>query len=75
MMQSDNDISALELLREEMQTDEIHLKVNAIHRLKIVIMTVGPTNMTQLMTFLDGLIGTEDDEVLFAIAEELGQTW
>lgn len=36
-----DDINALELLKEEMQTEEINLKVNAIHRLKTVIMTMG----------------------------------
>ena len=35
-------INALALLKEEMQTEEIHLKVNAIHRLKTVILSIGP---------------------------------
>ena len=35
-------VSALGLLKEEMQSDEIHLKVNAIHRLKTVILSIGP---------------------------------
>jgi hypothetical protein len=35
------DINALELLKEEMSTEEIHLKVNAIHRLKIVVLYLG----------------------------------
>lgn len=35
------DINALDLLKEEMETEEIHLKVNAIHRLKTVIMCIG----------------------------------
>lgn len=39
-------INALALLKEEMQTEEIHLKVNAIHRLKTVILSLGP-NETQ----------------------------
>jgi len=28
-----------------------------------------------LLPYIDKLIGTEDDEVLFAIAEELGKIW
>jgi hypothetical protein len=36
------DINPLDLLKEEMITEEIHLKVNAIHRLKIVVMVLGP---------------------------------
>ena len=34
-------INVLSLLKEEMQTEEIHLKVNAIHRLKTVILSIG----------------------------------
>ena len=34
-------VNALGLLKEEMSTEEIHLKVNAIHRLKTVILTIG----------------------------------
>ena len=36
------DINALDLLKEEMETEEIHLKVNVIHRLKTVILSLGP---------------------------------
>ena len=35
-------VNALTLIKEEMQTEEIHLKVNAIHRLKTVILSIGP---------------------------------
>jgi hypothetical protein len=35
------DINALDLLKEEMETEEIHLKVNVIHRLKTVILAIG----------------------------------
>ena len=34
-------MDALSLLKEEILTEEIHLKVNAIHRLKTVILTIG----------------------------------
>lgn len=48
------EIDALGLLKEEMQSEEIHLKVNAIHRLKTVILSIGiqATN-TDLITYLD----------------------
>jgi serine/threonine-protein phosphatase 2A regulatory subunit A len=71
------DFNALELLQEEMRTDEVHLKVNAIHRLKTVILSIGVEESSKKMTeYLEGLIKTpEDDEVLFAIAEELGKCW
>lgn len=35
------DTNALELLKEELETEEIHLKVNVIHRLKTVILCIG----------------------------------
>ena len=82
------DINALELLKEEMETEEIHLKVNAIHRLKTVILCIGvdetikklipyleSKNNNQILSKNAGLIEKEDDETLFAIAEELGKVW
>ena len=48
------EIDALGLLKEEMTSEEIHLKVNAIHRLKTVILSIGiqETN-TSLISYLD----------------------
>ena len=67
------DVNALSLLKEEMQYEEIHLRVNAIHRLKTVILSIGDKDTKeQLIPYLGELIYTEDDEVLFAIAEEIG---
>jgi serine/threonine-protein phosphatase 2A regulatory subunit A len=43
------DINALELLKEEMSTEEIYLKVNAIHRLKIVVLCLGPSDTQNLL--------------------------
>ncbi len=36
-----DDINALDLLKEELETEEVHLKVNAIHRMKTVILSIG----------------------------------
>ena len=36
------EINALDLLKEELTTEEVHLKVNAIHRMKTVILSIGP---------------------------------
>lgn len=70
------EINALELLQEEMKTDEVHLKVNAIHRMKTVMLSIGiELTKTNLVEYLETLVKTEDDEVLFAIAEELGNVW
>lgn len=67
-------INAIDLLKEEMQTDEPHLKVNAIHRLKTVSMAISREDYrNQLVPYLDQLIDKECDEVNFSIAAELGK--
>ena len=40
-------VNALALLKEEMSSEEIHLKVNAIHRLKTVILSIGAPETVQ----------------------------
>jgi len=66
--------NGLTLLKQEMQNEEVHIKVNAIHRLKTVILSIGKEDtLAQLIPYIDDLIKVEDDEVLFAIAEELGK--
>lgn len=48
------DINALELLKEEMETEEIHLKVNAIHRLKTVMLCIGVEDtLKKLIPYLE----------------------
>lgn len=66
-------INPIDLLKEEMDHDDVAIRVNAIHRLKtIVVLTGGETFKNQILPYLESLIKKEDDEVLFAIAEELG---
>lgn len=66
-------IYAIDLLKEEMNYDEVHLKVNAIHRLKTVSHAVSREDFrNQLVPYLDRLVNSECDEVLFSIAAELG---
>jgi len=68
--------NGLYLLQQEMTNEEIHIKVNAIHRLKTVIVSIGePAVISQLIPYIEELIKSEDDEVLFAIAEELGNVF
>lgn len=72
-MDAENGIS---LLQQEMALEEIHLKVNGIHRLKTVILSIGLDDVINtLIPYLTGLISFEDDEVLFAIAEEIGKVF
>jgi hypothetical protein len=33
--------NGLQLLKQEMTNEEIHIKVNAIHRLKTVVLSIG----------------------------------
>jgi len=66
-------INPIEFLKEEMESDEIAFRVNAIHRLKTIVTLVGGEQFkNQLLPYLESLIKKEDDEVLFAIADELG---
>merc|ERR1711990_1416149 len=66
--------NGLSLLKQEMACEEIHVKVNAIHRSKTVILSIGEQEtVQQFIPYLNELIKTEDDEVLFAIAEEIGE--
>jgi serine/threonine-protein phosphatase 2A regulatory subunit A len=68
--------NGLSLLKMELQNEEIHIKVNAIHRLKTVILSIGKEDTVSiLIPYIDELIKTEDDEVLFAVAEELGNVF
>ena len=68
-------MDALILLKEEMRNNEIENQINAIHRLKTVILSIGANKMnTELVPYLQELIQEEDDELLYAIAEELGVT-
>lgn len=47
-------LDVMQLIKEEMQTEEIHLKVNAIHRLKIVALTLGQQEVeTTLLPYID----------------------
>jgi len=67
-------VNVIDLLKEEMQTDEAHLKVNAIHRLKTVANALSRDDFrSQLVPYLDALAEEECDEVLFSIAAELGE--
>ena len=57
-----------------MVNEEIHLRVNAIHRLTTVIYSIGnEATVSKLIPYLTELIDQEDDEVLYAIAEEIGK--
>ena len=47
--------NGLTLLKQEMQNEEIHIKVNAIHRLRTVILSIGlDETIATLIPYIDG---------------------
>ena len=55
-----NPESALDLLREEMQNEETFLRVNAIHRIPILSVVIGPDNVkNQLLPYLNSTLSLE----------------
>lgn len=73
-------LNPLDVLKEELDTDDVAQKINAVHRMRIIATIMGPEGIRSvLLPFLDStyhlnlaLIKKEEDEVLFAIAEEIG---
>ena len=66
--------SPFDLLKEEMSNDDTQIKVNAIHRLSIVLAYLAPDKIVgELIPYLNKLISTEEDEVLLAISENLSK--
>lgn len=64
--------SPLDLLKEEMNNDETYIRVNAIHRIKVIATIIGKDAVrTQLLPYLTTLLN-ESEEVLFALANEFG---
>lgn len=63
------EVNALNLLKEEMSTEEIHLKVNAIHRLKTVILSIGPSEVQSgLIPYLQSKILLDENIVTMPIS-------
>ncbi len=51
---SEEHVDAFELLKEEMATDETAFKVNAIHRLSTIVLSIGlPQTYEKLIPLLD----------------------
>lgn len=63
--------NAFEIFKEEMEIDETATRINAVHKLPIVATLMSADAIkNQLIPYLDNLTKKEDDEVVFAIAEE-----
>jgi serine/threonine-protein phosphatase 2A regulatory subunit A len=58
---------------DELRSDEVQLRLNAIHRISTIALALGPDRAREeLIPFLQESIDDED-EVLLALAEELGR--
>ena len=71
-MKTDLNTNPLDLLREELDNDDTQIKVNAIHRLPIVMGVMNQDKIiSDLIPFIKGILPSEEDEVLLAISEEI----
>jgi len=62
----------LNLLKEELENDDIQIKVNAIHRFPVIMAVLQPDKIiSEFIPYIQKIISTEEDEVLLAISEEL----
>ncbi|TGZ60850.1 hypothetical protein CRM22_008298 [Opisthorchis felineus] len=60
------------VLIEELRNEDLQLRLNSIRQLKTIALTLGPEKtQSQLIPFLNDTI-CDEDEVLFALAEQLG---
>lgn len=67
-------VNPLQLLNEEMESEQEVVRVNAIRRLPIIASVMGESNQakSQILEYVDNIIAKEDnDEVLYGIAEAL----
>ncbi|CAD8096364.1 unnamed protein product [Paramecium sonneborni] len=63
----------IDVFKEEMENEEVYLKVNAMHRVRVIATLLGIDKIKSvLLPYFETLMKKEDDEVLFAMAEELG---
>ena len=68
------DSNPLELLKEELDNDDIKIKVNAIHRLPIVLSLFSKDQIiSELIPYIQKILPIEEDEVLLAVSEEMGK--
>lgn len=70
---SADDIAPIAILMDELRSEDVQLRLNAIHRVSTIALALGPDRARdELIPFLQDSIDDED-EVLLALAEELGR--
>lgn len=66
------DSNPMDLLKEEMLSDQLSVRINAVHRLPIVAAIMkGDQIVNDLLPYLESLFLYEDDEILYGIAKQL----
>ncbi|KAI0825137.1 ARM repeat-containing protein [Trametes gibbosa] len=70
-----DDIAPIAVLMDELRSEDVQLRLNAIHRISTIALALGPDRAREeLIPFLQDSIDDED-EVLLALAEELGRNF
>lgn len=65
----------LHLIVDELRSEDVTLRLNAIHRVSTISLALGPERTRdELLPFLQESLD-DDDEILLALAEELGQNF
>jgi serine/threonine-protein phosphatase 2A regulatory subunit A len=74
-MESGDDIAPIAILMDELRSEDVQLRLNAIHNIPTIALALGPDRARdELIPFLQDSIDDED-EVLLALAEELGRNF
>ncbi|KZT02725.1 ARM repeat-containing protein [Laetiporus sulphureus 93-53] len=70
-----DDIAPIAILMDELRSEDVQLRLNAIHRISTIALALGPERARdELIPFLQDSVDDED-EVLLALAEELGSNF
>ncbi|KAH7930981.1 ARM repeat-containing protein [Leucogyrophana mollusca] len=69
------DIAPIAVLMDELRSEDVQLRLNAIHSIPTIALALGPDRAREeLVPFLQDSVDDED-EVLLALAEELGRNF
>jgi serine/threonine-protein phosphatase 2A regulatory subunit A len=68
-------IAPIAILMDELRSEDVQLRLNAIHSIPTIALALGPSrSRDELVPFLQDSVDDED-EVLLALAEELGKSF
>ncbi|KAJ7786322.1 armadillo-type protein [Mycena metata] len=74
-MDPGEDIAPIAILMDELRSEDVQLRLNAIHSVPTIALALGPDRAREeLVPFLQDSVDDED-EVLLALAEELGKNF